>query len=303
MQESNLSQDTNEPQTGGIEDAGGSGTIKGSNNNRNGVLNLSLNEMDLSRDDTGAAVSSFSSSSSSASIQQAKLSGRKGSSKRNNYSTDELGDSMVSSESIDIDLDDARRGKTAERRPLHNERGHKDQARSSDASKSNQFKSKDFSSVSTRQPRQSLDLNFQEVNLSSPTLTQEHRNKNDSPAPNSHHSYRVPPHASTAITENKRHSTGHELSTRSNGKHETHRTGSKQRHDLERYRHSKDKDSNSSITISTSTPSEMRKSFARARQSLDLERVRREAMASSASSSGGSNGKRRSFFSVFRSEK
>ena len=60
----------------------------------------------------------FASSSSSASIQQAKLSGRKGSSKRNNYSTDELGDSMVSSESIDIDLDDARRGKTAERRPL-----------------------------------------------------------------------------------------------------------------------------------------------------------------------------------------
>lgn len=293
-------EDKKTPQPGVPEDAGIKGS-NGLNNYRNGVLNLSLNEMDLSRDDTGAAVSSSfsSSSSSSLSIQPAKLSGRKGTSKKNNYSADELDDSMVSSESIDIDLDDARRGKASERRPLHNERGRKELPRTNDAKKPNQFEDKDHSSASTRQPRQPLDLNFQEVNLSSPTLTQEHRNKTGSPAPQSHHSHRVPPHSSTTISENKRHSTGHE-STRSSGKHEMHRTNSKPRHDLERYRQSKDRDSNSSITISTSTPSEMRKSFARARQSLDLERIRREATANNGS---GSSGKRRSIFSVFRSEK
>ncbi|EJS44833.1 akl1p [Saccharomyces arboricola H-6] len=296
-------QDKNVSQPGALEEAGVNGN-KGLNIHRNSVLNLSLNEMDLSRDDTGAAASSSfsSSSSSSLSIQPAKLAGRKDSNKKNNYSTDELGDSMVSSESIDIDLDNARRGKASERRPLHNERSHKDLSRPNDVNMSNQFKMKDVSSPSKRQPRQPLDLNFQEVNLSSPTLSQEHRNKNDSQASQSHHSHRGPPHSSTTMTENKRHSTGHE-STRSSGKHETHRTNSKPRHDLERYRKSKDRDSNSSITISTSTPSEMRKSFARARQSLDLERVRREAMASSGSGSGSSGGKRRSIFSVFRSEK
>ncbi|CAI4055299.1 hypothetical protein SKDZ_02G1650 [Saccharomyces kudriavzevii ZP591] len=295
-------QDKDVSQPAGMEDVGVQAN-KDLSNHRNGVLNLSLNEMDLSRDDTGAAVSSFSSSSSSSSIQPGKLSGRKGSNKRNKFSTEDLEDSIVSSESIDIDLDDARRGTPSERRPLHNERGHKDLSRSGDANKPNQFKNRDLSSASTRQPRQSLDLNFQEVNLSSPTLTQEHRNKNDSSAPQSHHSHRVPPHTSTAISESKRHSTGHDSSTRLSAKHEAHRTSSKPRHDLERYRQSKDRDSNSSITISTSTPSEMRKSFARARQSLDLERVRRETMASNGTSSGGSSGKRRSFFSVFRSEK
>lgn len=56
--------------------------------------------------------------------------------------------------------------------------------------------------------------------------------------------------------------------------------------------------SNSSINISTSNKFEMKRSFAKARQSLDLERARRDAM--SRSNSGHETGKRKSLFSMFK---
>ncbi|CCF55543.1 hypothetical protein KAFR_0A01040 [Kazachstania africana CBS 2517] len=60
----------------------------------------------------------------------------------------------------------------------------------------------------------------------------------------------------------------------------------------------KESSSESSISVSETDPKEMRRSFNKARQSLDLDRIRREAALSS-----NETGKKRSLFSVFKSDK
>lgn len=66
---------------------------------------------------------------------------------------------------------------------------------------------------------------------------------------------------------------------------------------LDRIRLGGKNDSNSSASVSTENSNEMKKSIARARQSLDLDRARREALLTN------DNTKRHSFFSMFRSDK
>ncbi|SJM81791.1 related to serine/threonine-protein kinase AKL1 [Zygosaccharomyces bailii] len=214
-------------------------------------LDLTYNEMDLGSDDpkpkrsTQARREAFSSTQSD----------------------------MASSESIEIDLDDAKRATKRSPRTSNDK---------STPAPEKLFRHLNSSSGSLRQ---SLDLKYQEVHFSSPDLAKQA--KETKRQDNGDQGGRRG-HPNNHSDSNRRHSNN------SGGP-----SNSPPKNEMERYKNTRKNNSNSSINVSGSTGSDMRKSFAKARQSLDLEKIRREAVKGEAVIAG----KRRSLFSVFRGDK
>ncbi|QLQ80431.1 hypothetical protein HG537_0D04310 [Torulaspora globosa] len=249
---------------------------------RHTSLDLSYNEMDLSQDDVKADSPAFH--------------------------TGGMDSSIASSESIELNLDEAKIGARSLRI-------------SRDGVPSRSFEPPTVRrrdchieelTVHQKEPqhdipaRRSLDLQYHEIHFSSPDLNSE--NHHNSTETTKHKTNRVSSKKTTpALSDGA--TRGHHGSTHSSGatsrKHSTNigngpKTASQIRNDLERYKAKNSSDSNSSVNLSSTSLSGMRRSFAKARQSLDLERVRREALNNSESAVNANTGKRRSLFSVFR---
>ncbi|EDO16675.1 hypothetical protein Kpol_1052p22 [Vanderwaltozyma polyspora DSM 70294] len=256
-------------------------------------LDLTYNELDFSQDDSQTTPGSDASP------------------------TDELENSMLSSESIDINLDDAKKGKHLGRisniNSIKNDEvkfkspllitGDNSHPRSELVSKGHSSRSKDDSfkktTVDIKNSRRSLDLKYQEVHFTSPDLKAQSRASNPSTNKNSNiqtgHSDSSSSHLhSNSNSHGNVFQYGSTSSHRNNNESTLSRNGNRVNHDLEKYKNSRKGESGSSISLS----SEVRNSFSRARQSLDLERLRRDNFKSESSS-----GKRRSFFSVFKGDK
>lgn len=260
------------------------------NSGKIGSLDLSYNEMDLSQEEI-----------------------KRSSAMRDALYTGGMDSSIASSESIELDLEDARMGGRSVRRIAANEpiaKGpsppiHRRHLLGGDT----QFEEVNNSSSSVRPSRRSLDLKYHEVHFSSPDLGHEDSTinlENKSSVASKHNAAISEKTRIINNAESGRRGIASNTSSRSSRKQSsnsgTSGTSSKVkaqvRHDLEKYQSSSKKGSNSGINISTQNSTGMRKSFAKARQSLDLERVRREALKNSEGGLG--SGKRRSLFSVFR---
>lgn len=90
---------------------------------------------------------------------------------------------------------------------------------------------------------------------------------------------------------------GSDLKEQSIGEYEVLTSHQENKSNLDKQRLAKRNVSNGSITLSSANTNEVKKSVARARQSLDLDKARREALLS------GDRDKRRSLFSMFRPDK
>lgn len=256
-------------------------------------LDLSYNEMDLSQEDikadTGSPV----------------------------LHTGGMDSSMASSESIELNLDEAKMGA----RSLRISRdGVPSRSFEPPAVRRRDFRVEEITAHRNETEkeipaRRSLDLQYHEIHFSSPDLNSENPNLT-----NHHNSAEATKHkanrpsskkTSAALSDGASQSAArsNHRSANSSGatsrKHSSNigsgpKTASQIRSDLERYKAKNSSDSNSSVNLSSTSLSGMRRSFAKARQSLDLERVRREALNNSESAVNASTGKRRSLFSVFR---
>lgn len=272
-------------------------------------LNLTYNEMDLSQEDLSQEDLMKSDTNSIA------------------LHTGGLDSSMASSESIELNLDEAKLGG----RSLRIKRaGAQGSSTASPLGRRRDFRTEereaqqlDSDSETEIPRRRSLDLQYQEIHFSSPDLKSENaptllgHQRKTSGTSKQKASHSVSKKLSDP-SDTSSHSASHKSrrnheSANSSGttsrKHSTHggsasRTTSQNKGDLEKYKAKNSSGSNSSINISSTSVSGMRRSFAKARQSLDLEKVRREALNNSEPSlNAASTGKRRSLFSVFRSDK
>lgn len=261
---------------------------------RHGNLDLSYNEMDLSQEDI-----------------------TKDSAMHDALHTGGMDSSMASSESIELNLEDARRGNRSlrvDRMAMPTRRFDSPSQRKGDTSDEKKVVEEQESILGEMNPsRRSLDLKYHEVHFSSPDLNNEneskHLNRHKTSGPSKHKTTHTTKHKSSDTNELGAHSGRRVHSTSSSNstsrKYSSNSGNSAKgtaqiKNDLERYKTSNKSGSNSSVNISSTSVSGMRRSFAKARQSLDLERVRREALNNSDSSVNASGGKRRSLFSVFR---
>ena len=266
-----------------------------------GNLDLTFNELDLSQDD------------SQVNTPATEL-----------PNADEQENSILSSESIDINLHDA---KVRKQKSMYSEADSKvanSQTKrnvskslsqvTSDGTKINiKRHSKASGSASQRysdervlinsEPkgeRRSLDLKYQEVHFSSPNLGSQAKSAGSSYKSSS--KSKAKDEGQQSYTHSHSHSNkqgrSYNYSHPANGKIGTDtglvKSTTRANHDLENYENS----SGSGNESNTSLSDGVRNSFSRARQSLDLERLRRDTSKTTDTS------KRRSFFSsVFRGEK
>lgn len=277
----------------GTAEAGASTEIQKSPS-RHGNLDLSYNEMDLSQDDI-----------------------TKDEANQEGVDTGEVDSSMASSESIEMNLEDTRRGN----RSLRIDRADFPRGHDSPIPRRHLAAENEKSKVEEREPesgketsaRRSLDLEYHEVRFSSPDLKNQHTPSRPGymkePSTNKHKATHLHKQRFTDSSESlshaarRKHSTG--SSSSASRKHSSNsvnqpKTGPQAKNGLEKIRTSNGSSSNSSVNNSSTNLSGMRRSFAKARQSLDLERVRREALNNSDPTVNASGGKRRSLFSVFR---
>lgn len=269
--------------------------------NKHGSLDLSYNEMDLSQEDIAKT--------DTESIP---------------LHTGGMDSNMASSESIDLDLDEARLGG---RSRLMNRDDIPSRSFESPAPRRRDFRKEELAareneSESEREvpARRSLDLQYHEIHFSSPdlngsnvpNLTNHHKSTSGKLKQRAgRHLHKKTPessdggsHSGPHISRNKRE-TPNGGSTSANRKHSTNssggpRTTAQVKSDLEKYKAENSSSSSISLSVSTSSLSNMRRSFNKARQSLDLERVRRETLNNSEGSLNATSGKRRSLFSVFK---
>ncbi|KAL3228945.1 Serine/threonine-protein kinase AKL1 [Nakaseomyces bracarensis] len=216
--------------------------------------------------------------------------------------TGEMDNSLLSSESIDIDMS---KNKTRHYPGVQENKTDKERAEAF-------IRKHSQNRNDATKARKSLDLKLQEVHFASPepsTTRRESRNNDDRHAYlqgiQSHDSLDdtlsslpkkkpMPRSQSSKVISD---SIDRRASLEAHSKHHSDSKDNRARHELKHYASSNG--SNSSINISTTNKTEMRKSFAKARQSLDLERARRDALLRSNSNSHG-EGKRRSLFSMFK---
>lgn len=254
---------------------------------RRGNLDLSYNEMDFSQEDLMKD-------------------------RQDPLDTGGMDSSIASSESIEMNLEDTKRGNRSLRiNRSEFPRGYDSPIprRHEAGNEKNSTDEREAESVKETSGRRSLDLKFHEVRFSSPDLNNQnvpvHSGHLKESSANKHkptHSHKQRNTESTDAVSHvarRNHSTG--SSSSASRKHSSNninvvKTGSHARNDLERTKTSNGS-SNTSVNNSSTNLSGMRRSFAKARQSLDLERVRREALNNSDSAI---SGKRRSLFSVFR---
>ncbi|CCE61479.1 hypothetical protein TPHA_0A04030 [Tetrapisispora phaffii CBS 4417] len=250
-------------------------------------------------------------------------------------------DSILSSESIDINLEDTKKKKTRQIFNTDQLRGLEEHGKANehhqsknltkkyhssdsknkiDSSKENHNVSHNNSSTNLAVPekkvgRRSLDLKYQEVHFSSPDLSGASRKKNagqsqhnhfpvyegnkkihksiynERQMDNQHSSTYNKPNSSYANSQMRSYN---QQSNNSNNNTSLARSNTRANHDLERYKEKSSNQSNSSISLG-----DVKNSFSRARQSLDLERMRRDNFQKTTESGS----KRRSFFSSVFSKK
>lgn len=218
--------------------------------------------------------------------------------------TGDIENSLLSSESIDIDLN---KNKNKHYPAFQDNRNDKERAQEFIRKHSQKRNDSNI-----KNPRKSLDLKVQEVHFTSPepaSNRRESRNKDD------RHEFlqgiqstdslndtlsSLPKKKSMPRSQSSKvisDSVDRRTSLEAQSIHHSDLKDNRPRHGLGHYAVSNG--SNSSINISTANKNEMRKSFAKARQSLDLERARRDALLRSGSNTH-SEGKRRSLFSMFK---
>lgn len=246
-------------------------------------LDLSYNELDLSTDDSP---------------------------QRGSHIRQEANTSSDSSESIDIDLDDARKDRTHQQNPGNSQsqsRQRQQQPASNEIlTQQSEIPFRQRLNSSSGSLRRSLDLKYQEVNFSSP----------ESEKPATRDATKRPDMRSHAESRRYSNNSLHNKNPNTNSGIENNEVDinsaspppespSQNNDDLEKYRDTRKNSSNSSVNVSvgagvggpaSGAGGEVRRSFAKARQSLDLEKIRREALKGEAAIAG----KRRSLFSVFR---
>lgn len=256
---------------------------------KRGNLDLTYNEMDLSREDL-----------------------MKDNQSQTEMDMGDMESSIASSESIELNLEDSKRGRRSLRvngtdfprgydSPIPRRRGGERDKSTTDDPET------DIEKETPR--RRSLDLKFHEVRFSSPDLKSQNPLLNNKQHGGHKHRVHLHKQRNKEVTEpapqtaRRNHSTGSSgNASRKQSSHQMNssKTGPQNKSDgLQKMKTSNGSSSNSSLNSSSTSLSGMRRSFAKARQSLDLERVRREALNNSESSVA-SGGKRRSLFSVFR---
>ena len=231
------------------------------------------------------------------------------------FSTGGVESSVASTESINLDLEDMKHKKGGQEddnlAEMVARRSIEERETPLNVPKRENLKQKDENRLENITGRRSLDLRYQEINFS-PDLRKDKSNSSTSV----HHISSIREDESVNEDDSELTLTENEKRQRQQPRHHQHthfdsssnlnskganrsssRGNIRGKQDLESYKHSTKNNSNSSIPISTTNTNEMKKSFAKARQSLDLERVRREALLNS------DNGKRRSIFSMFRGDK
>lgn len=217
--------------------------------------------------------------------------------------------SSASSESISLNLEEAKRGRnmkelTSERKPSTNlgssRRASKKSAEDGDKK---YLEIKENSLETTKSARKSLDLEYQEIRFSSNDFSTEDLTNKSSRKFSGSSKHKKPTDRkqrslNSSVPEVSEHGGPAINSATVSRKHSGHaKTNAQIRGDLEAYKRSSKTGSNSSVNISSMNSSNSRRrSFQRAPSSLDLDRSRMDAL-----NFNDVNGKRRSFFSVFRS--
>lgn len=252
---------------------------------KRGNLDLSYNEMNLSQDDI-----------------------HKDASLRNFLYNENL-NSSISSDSISLNLEDVKQGRRSreilrDRTPSTRMSSSRRQDKKSGLEHDKRhLEVSDLNTEGTEPGRKSLDLQYQEIRFSSTDFSNDdmsgkssrkvsHSSKHRKPIEKKHSNMNS---SEPNVSERTDSSNNRNSSVR---KHSgTAKTNSQVREDLERYKRSNKKGSNSSVNISSmNSGASRRRSFQRTPNSLDLDRSRIDLTGYNDSS-----GKRRSFFSVFRS--
>ncbi|CAR30966.1 ZYRO0E06864p [Zygosaccharomyces rouxii] len=244
--------------------------------------------------------------------------------KRDTFDSASTVSSTASSESIQIDLDDARRERDrTQQPPASNEK----------LTQPPEKPIRQTIDSSTGSLRRSLDLKYQEVHFSSPETqrppTKEATRRQDVADPPRRPHGDIRRHSNNNANSNNDNNNNNSNNNNSNSNNNNNTTNngtsagsgsanaggtssnagtnassgsppSLQNNDLDRYKNAHKNSSNTSVNASGpasgSGGGEVRRSFAKARQSLDLEKIRKEAVKGEAALSA----KRRSIFSVFR---
>lgn len=258
-------------------------------------LQFSLNEMNLSQE------SSLISGTLGSRINMEEVEG--------DEDDEDLGESVpsvASSESIELNLEDRRKSKEPIKRDSDRSKQTKRDKENFEEGKDkvSNLPLRDRSNLTKdlRQNRHSLDLELQEVNFSTPRLNQhfngssgEHTKNSSSITVNS---------TPMSFSSNSHGISGSSLSVENIDNNRN--GGGSNLHNVPHYPNSNHQHQMNLSRRNLRTEQRKKNEFAHVRQSLDMERIRKESLLGSSSGNGSSlgiNSKRKSFFSIFKSDK